>query len=266
MPPETAPLKGLRIAVTRERGRAQEMADIFAKQGAAPILCPLITFLPPDDWKEADDAIAKMKDFSWVVFTSINGAAYFCNRILDKGKQLDELKGRRIACVGEATAAELRRFGLTSDYIPEQQSSEELLAALSRMVKLSGQKLLLPRGDLASPLLRDGLRKQGAHVTDPVVYRNVPDVEGANALKAALTAGGVDVVCFSSPSAATNALKALGADAKGLLGKARIYSIGPMTSRAIRDEGIELTAEAAQHDMPGLVEVVVKAEGHRGGK
>lgn len=266
MPLETAPLKGLRIAVTRERGRAQEMADLFTNQGARAIVCPLITFLPPQDWKEADDAIAKMRDFSWVVFTSINGVGYFCNRILDKGRKLDELKGRRIACVGEATAAELRRFGLTSDYIPEQQSSEELLAALSRMVKLSGQKLLLPRGDLASPLLREGLRKQGAQVTDPVVYRNVPDAEGAQALKAALKADGVDVVCFTSPSAATNALKALGAEAKALLARTRVYSIGPMTSRAIRDEGIDLTAEATQHDMPGLVEVVVKAEGRRGGK
>lgn len=266
MPLENAPLKGLRIAVTRERGRAQEMADLFAKHGATPVVCPMITFLPPENWKDADDAIAKLAGFSWVVFTSINGVAYFCNRIKEKGKKLDELKGRRIACVGEATAAELRKFGLTSDYIPEQQSSEELLSALSRMVKLSGQRLLLPRGDLASPLLREGLRKQGAHVTDPVVYRNVPDAEGAKALCDALHAGKVDVVCFSSPSAATNAIKALGAEAGELLGKTRIYSIGPMTTKAIKEAGLELIAEASQHDMPGLVEVVVKAEGNRGGK
>lgn len=266
MPPENAPLKGLRIAITRERGRAAEMSELLAKSGATPVSCPMITFRPPENWKEADDAIAKLAGFSWVVFTSINGVAYFCDRMKEKGKSFDELKGRRVACVGEATAAELHKYGVTPDYIPEEQSSEELLAALSRMVKLSGQKLLLPRGDLASPLLRDGLRKQGAAVTDPIVYRNVPDAEGGKALRAELEAGHVDVLCFSSPSAATNAIKALGERAASLLGKVRIYSIGPMTSRALKENGIELAGEAKQHDMPGLVDFVVKAESARGGK
>jgi uroporphyrinogen III methyltransferase/synthase len=200
------------------------------------------------------------------VFTSINGVAYFCNRMKEKGLPFTELKGRRIACVGEATAAELHHYGLSPDYIPEEQSSEELLAALSRMVKLSGQKLLLPRGDLASPLLRDGLRKQGAMVSDPVVYRNVPDPEGGQALRSELEAGHVDVVCFSSPSAANNAIKVLADRAASLLGRVRVYSIGPMTSRALTEHGIKLAGEAKQHDMPGLVDAVVKAESGRGGK
>ncbi len=266
MPPETAPLKGLRIAITRERGRAQEMAELFTKHGATPVSCPMITFRPPENWKGVDEAISTLSGFSWVVFTSINGVAYFCERMIEKGKNFNELKGRRVACVGESTAAELHKYGLSPDYIPEEQSSEELLAALSRMVKLSGQKLLLPRGDLASPLLREGLRKQGAQVADPIVYRNVPDPEGGQALRAELESGHVDVLCFSSPSAATNALKALGARAAALLENVRIYSIGPMTSRALSEAGVRVAGEAKQHDMPGLVDAVVKAESGRAGK
>ncbi|GIK53356.1 MAG: hypothetical protein BroJett014_23290 [Planctomycetota bacterium] len=261
MPPVNGkPLNGLRIAITRERGRAQEMADALAALGAHPVICPMITFLPPQDWTQADEALAKLPTFSWIIFTSINGVMYFCSRAKERGIPMNDIKSHRIACVGEATAAELHKYGVTPDYIPEQQSSEELLAALSRMMKLAGQRLLLPRGDLASPLLRDGLRKQGATVVDPVVYRNTPDIEGGEVLRREVGEGRVDVVCFSSPSTAVNAIKALGDMARDWLKGLRTYSIGPMTSRALRDLGIEPTVEAEQHDMSGLIAAVVRGE------
>jgi len=263
-PVTDTPLKGLCIAVTRERGRAQEMADALTRLGATPVVCPMITFLPPTSWQDADEALSRLATFSWLIFTSINGVAYFCGRAKERGVPLSQLKSHRIACVGEATAGELHKFGLTPDFIPEEQSSEELLQALSRMMKLSGQKLLLPRGDLSGSLLRDGLRKQGALVSDPMVYRNVPDEQGGKQLLEALTASRVQVVCFSSPSTAANAVKALGTHAATLLKNVRSYSIGPMTSVALRELGIEPTAEARQHDVLGLIDAVVAGERGRG--
>jgi uroporphyrinogen III methyltransferase / synthase len=59
-------------------------------------------------------------------------------------------------------------------------------------------------------------------------------------------------VTFTSSSTVKNFIEALGGR-DGLPAKARVISIGPVTSATARDLGIRVDVEAARHDIDGLV-------------
>jgi uroporphyrinogen-III synthase len=54
-----------------------------------------------------------------------------------------------------------------------------------------------------------------------------------------------------------------GAFAEHDLSSVRGVSIGPITSSAMRELGIPIVAEAANHDLDGLVAAIVEAAGNR---
>lgn len=59
-----------------------------------------------------------------------------------------------------------------------------------------------------------------------------------------------DAVCFSSSASVEHLLSVLSAEEQDLLRSMKLVSIGPMTSRTIREQGLEVyrEAEAAQPD------------------
>ena len=53
--------------------------------GAEPIEIPAIAIVPPHSYAHIDGAIAGLKEFDWVVFTSANAVRVFCERALYAG-------------------------------------------------------------------------------------------------------------------------------------------------------------------------------------
>ena len=124
---------------------------------------------------------------------------------------------------------------------------------------MAGQRILLPRAKEARLVLPDGLRAAGADVTEVVAYETVPEeptAEHARAEKALLD-GTADAVTFTSGSTAKHFAARLGAEKlKAVVASPRLkcVAIGPITSQMMRECGIPVAAEAARHDIPGLVE------------
>jgi uroporphyrinogen III methyltransferase/synthase len=115
--------------------------------------------------------------------------------------------------------------------------------------------VLVARAEDARDTLPDGLRAAGARVEVVPLYRTIR--EAPRDLDAALAA---DVVVFSAASTVRNLVAAL--DGRSPAG-VRAISIGPITSEAVRAHGFELVAEAAQHDLDGLVETILEQLGNQ---
>ncbi|MEP6641367.1 MAG: uroporphyrinogen-III synthase [Gaiellales bacterium] len=81
------------------------------------------------------------------------------------------------------------------------------------------------------------------------LYRTVPEAVDAEAVRAA------DLVTFTSSSTVTSLAAGIGAG--GLRG-VRAASIGPVTSAALREHGVEPLAEADPHTVEGLVAAVAR--------
>lgn len=107
-------------------------------------------------------------------------------------------------------------------------------------------------------MLPRALEEQGAQVSDVAAYRTRAVAEGAEALAAALRAGDVDAVTFTSSSTVTNLLACLGGPS--LLEGADLYSIGPVTTETLRAAGLEPRAQAVEYTIAGLVAALVDTQ------
>jgi len=234
---ERRPLFGRRVAVTRARAQASELAARLAELGADVVEAPAIR-IEPLPFERPD-----LSRFDVVVLTSANGV----ERLLDG--DVRALGGVRVAVIGTATAAAVRARGIEPDLVPARATGEALLEALG---DVHGQAVLVATAEGARDLLPDGLRSGGARVTLLHLYRTVREPLEVEAVLAA------DLVTFASSSTVANVVDGL---PDGAGGRLRAVSIGPVTSGSLRERGIEPVAEADPHNVEGLVAAVLTVAG-----
>ena len=247
---EKKPLFGKRIVVTRSREQASDLSSRLSELGAEVIEFPVIkpVAMPADK-----EFLCNLPSYDWVIFTSVNGVKFFVEQLREVGRDVRALGNAKIAGIGPATAEALESAGLKVDFHPSQFVAEKVLEEFPE--NPAGMRILIPRAKQAREVLPKGLREKGATVDVYHVYETLPEAEGAEELKARLTAGEVDVVCFTSSSTVQNFMAAVGAGGE-LPPNAGITfaSIGPITTKTAEEAGIKVQVEAAEHTIPGLVD------------
>ena len=156
---------------------------------------PLIRIAEPADWGPLDAALERLAEYSIVALTSRYAVSALMRRLLARGGDGRRLAHARLAAVGIATAAALRRHGLMADLVAEPETGAGLLAALRAAGPLAGARVLLPRSQLADAVLPEGLCAGGAEVTAVTAYRTLPVTAPVQVDLAAC-----DAVVFTSPS------------------------------------------------------------------
>jgi len=257
---EDRPLFGRRIVVTRAREQAGELAELLEDAGAEPVLVPTIALGPPPDPGALDAAVAQAADYDWIVFTSANGVGAFFASLARQAGDVRALARVRLAAIGPETAAELERRHVRPAVVPAEYRAEGLLAALAD-ADVRGRRFLLPRAAGARPVLPETLAARGASVDEVIAYRAVvpPDAD-AGALRAALAAGDLDAVTFTSSSTVANFVALAGPDATARIaatGRPAIACIGPVTAEAARAAGLPVAVEASPYTVAALFAAVV---------
>jgi uroporphyrinogen III methyltransferase / synthase len=241
------------VLVTRPGDQSHELAGRLAALGASVLEQPGVTVSDPPDWEGVDAALARLDEFDWLVFSSSNGVRYLLDRLRQLGGRIERLADVKLAAIGPGTAAELARYGLRAEVVPEQFRAESLAAALAS--ETPGRRFLLARASRGRQVLPEQLAAAGGHVEQVVVY-STHDVEAADpAVTAALLAGRIDWVTVTSSAIARAIVGLLG---QGLR-KSRLASISPLTSDVLRELGYEPAAEAQSYTMDGLVAAIVAA-------
>jgi len=253
---EARPLFGKRVVVTRARVQAGELSRELEALGAEVLEFPTIEIKPLSDFGPLDAAVRDLDHFDWLVFTSVNGADAFVDRLRYHGLDLRAVpRGARIAAIGPATAERVRSAGLEVDIVPDEYKAESLVEALSGE-DLVSRRFLIPRAKVAREVLPEKLREAGAEVVVPPAYESAPSAEGREGLEARLQRGEVDCITFTASSTVENFVGAFGEGAAGLLSGTRVACIGPITAQTARRHGIPVDAEAEEYTIPGLVEAV----------
>jgi len=140
--------------------------------------------------------------------------------------------------------------------VPERFVAEALVEALQGM-EVAGSRALVARAAGARDVLPDALRERGAEVDVVALYETVREAPSEDAVAAAQTA---DYVTFTSSSTVRNLTEALG---DRFPAEARIVSIGPITSEAAREAGLDVAVEAERHDIDGLIEALLEDASRR---
>ena len=256
------PLLGKRIVVTRARAQASDLIRRLSELGAECLEFPTIMIEPPADWSHLDSALKNITDYSWLIFTSVNGVKFFFERLFAKGKDTRILGNLRTAAIGPATAEELKRFGLKSDIIPNSYRAESVVAAFER-IDVTGQYILLPRAAEARPILPKELTAMGAAVDEIAVYRTLPVADHAESLIEELETNSIDFITFTSSSTVSH-FKSLLPENRfpELIKGATIASIGPITTETAENLGFKVHVTAPTFTIPGLVKAILNHVHH----
>ena len=248
---ERAALAGKRIVVTRAAEQAGELLKSLHAFGAETILLSVIRILPPEDCSFLDDAVRRLREFDWVLFTSQNAVRAVRERC--KRLQLSLRSGHHMpvaGAVGETTAAEATKAGFEVVHVASRPVGMALVEDLAK--RLSGKSVLLPRSDRANPDVLKALQECGARVSEVVAYRTVAEERQSGELVArALSA---DAVLFFSPSAVDGFESACGPGSLAEFAKkGLVLSSGPVTLAALHSKGMTSAVAAKDPSVAAIV-------------
>jgi uroporphyrinogen III methyltransferase/synthase len=245
------PLGGRTVAVTRARAQASGLAQRLRELGAHVVQAPVVRT------HVLDGPALDPTPYDLVCVTSPNAVNELFARLHAGGRDARAFAGVRVAAIGPGTAAALSRRGIAADIVPERFVAEGLVEALAD-VEVS--RALVARARGGRDVLADALRARGAGVDLLDLYETVVEPLSSETLALAREA---DYVTFTSASTVRNFLDAAsagrsadGAEAFGaglLSPHTRVVSIGPVTSDALRERGLTVDVQAAEHDIDGLL-------------
>jgi uroporphyrinogen III methyltransferase / synthase len=247
---ERRPLFGRRVVVTRARAQASGLAGRLRDLGAEVVELPAIRIVPRIGSEQVRKAVNDLHTYALVCLTSANGARLLFEALAEAGLDARALANATVAAIGPGTAGELAAHGIKADVVPERFVAEALAEALSE-VPLKGRPALVARAAEGRDVLPEALRARGAQVDVVALYETVAESPDPGAVEAARDA---DYVTFTSSSTVRNLVAAL--DGR-LPSDVRVVSVGPVTSEAAREAGLEVHVEAGRHDVDGLVEALL---------
>lgn len=253
---DNRPLFGKQILVSRATHQAGELSRRLRERGARPIAMPLLQIHPPASWAEVDKAIQNLSHYHWIIFTSVNGVEMFFQRVSALGLDARQFRGQRLGVIGPATAAALQCYGLRPDYMPREYTSRGFLAKLSRQ-DIADCRVLLPRADIASRELADGLTRLGAEIHEVTAYQTKVPAEIDSLGREILARGEIDIIIFTSSAMVTNLLTLLGTEWQ-TINQAKIACIGPKTAATATGAGLRVDIIAEEATIAGLVAALEK--------
>ena len=139
--------------------------------------------------------------------------------------------------------------------MPEVFRAEAVIEALKDRIQ-PGDKVLLPRADLARQVLVDSLISLGADVNEVIAYQTVlADETDTQLLLEKLQAGEIHVLTFTSSSTVTNFLKLIGEN-RSLIEGITVACIGPITAVTAEKNGLKVDISAEEYTIDGLVSAI----------
>lgn len=241
-----------RILVTRPSAQADDLAGLLRDRELAPVVVPTVAIDTASCAQLLDAMLDTLVGADWLILTSANGAEALADRLgANGGHRIPE--GVRVAAVGPATAAVLRRAGITVDHVPDAYLTVAIADGLG---DLRGRRVVMARADAATPDLRDALLQRGALVDEVVAYRTVEGPgTSRDPLHAALHAE-LDGIAFTSSSTVRGLLRLASSIDRARARTIPAFCIGPVTARTASRYGFHVSAIADDHTARGLAEAI----------
>lgn len=241
-------IAGRRILVPVTAGR-RELAERLRAAGAVVAEAEFIAVVETAQPEVLAAATLGWCDgeFDWLAVTSRNAVLAMGAIATTYGRSLGEaVPPARVATVGEATRSVCAVMGLDVALVPS--GTQDARGIVADFPEGSGT-VLVPLGDLASPVLARGLARKGWEVSEVEAYRVVDGAGIDPHLAAELAAGEFDAVLLTSGSVAERyAPHAAPAGADTL-----VVAIGATTAAAARAAKVKVGAVATTPSYDGIV-------------
>jgi uroporphyrinogen III methyltransferase/synthase len=241
------PLSGTSITVTRPRAQASKLSQALRDLGARVVEAAVIVPQP------LAFAIPDLSDVDLLVFSSPNGVARFFEELKATHRDARALSGIAVAVIGPGTADAVRAHGVEPDFVPTRAVGESLAEMVAGF---EVEHALVVRARGGRDVVRHALEDRGTDVTLIEPYVTVAEQLDPRTRERALAA---DWATFTSASSARFFCAAAGGAAVVRDSGLKLASIGPITTAALREQGLEPDVEATEHTPGGLVDALVAA-------
>ena len=249
---ESRPLFGKKIVVTRSRKQAGALSEGLCALGADVIEIPVIRIEPPAELLEFGQLVQDSHGYDWIIFSSPNGVTAFFDLFYKIYDDAREIGGVKIAAVGPATAQKVKDYHLKVDIQPSEYVAEAVLREFRKQGTIENERILIVRPEVARDVLGQELSRMGAIVDEAVAYRTVPETTDFGGTVERYKNEGADLITFTSSSTVENFLALNLPQPVGL----KTASIGPITSKTMKDRNLKVDIEAKQSDIPGLIKAI----------
>ncbi len=245
------PLKGKTVVVTRPKERAGTLSYRLRALGAEVVEYPCIETAPMIPCEEMEEAIAKIGEYSYLVFTSPAGVSALMEMLWRTGRDVRALGAISIASIGPGTDRELQKYGLRSDLIPDVYDSPHLgeMIALQKPEK----PVLILRAKWGTDDLTNALQQGNVPYRDVRCYETRYTASNTDEIKTLLTED--TLVTFTSASTVKGFVAAMGEEAD--LSKVIGVCIGKQTEAEAKKHHLR-TATAKKATMDALIETILE--------
>lgn len=251
------PLSNRTVLITRTAEGNKVEREKLEQLGATVVELATIRTAPPSSWKKMDDAIKRLGEFDWIVFTSAKGVRIFFDRCSRKGRKkfYQALKENRLdwpkfACVGPSTRQALENLGYVCAVEPDEFLTERLGKELAKFITPSHNQVLLARAEEASKSINLALNESGAKIFEAPVYRTIP-IRRKRRLSVAKLEKVTDIT-LTSPSTVRGLLGSVATNV--ILSRSIfVHCIGPVTAKAAKGKGLRVSSVAKNHTIDGLI-------------
>ncbi|BDV32125.1 uroporphyrinogen-III synthase [Microbacterium terricola] len=241
------PLAGWRVLVPRGGPWGDSVAASLRRQGAVPVVAPLINFAPSNDQPTLEQAIADLAAgaFDWLTVTSATTVdVLYAYRATIPANT-------KVAAVGETTAAALAAVGYRVDLVPEQDNSAAGMAEQMIALEPEPRDILTLRSEIAKPVLTRMLADAGHRVRSVVAYRTV-GVPVTDRIAADVRSGRINAILVTSGSVAEQ----VSLQFPDVPESTVIAAIGPRTAKDAKRAGLLVDVVAEKQTVDALIDAV----------
>ncbi|KTC96462.1 uroporphyrinogen-III synthase [Legionella geestiana] len=226
-----ASLKGLRVLNTRPKDRARALTDAIVARGGVSVEFPALSILPtPLEWL---DTLPPAHEVQIALFTSANAVLWAMDALKRHNWPLPE-----VIAIGSATRHALLDAGVKNVICPDIPDSEHVLE-LPELQAISGQRIVLFRGEGGRRLLADTLKARGAHLHEAAVYRReLPQADNGETAKIWQECA-VDIILCTSTEALHNLFTLFGKEALSWLCATPWLTAGERVAHEARARGVQ---------------------------
>ena len=219
-----------------------------------PIEIPTIKIQKVEDNCELESEINRIKDYTYIVFSSKNAVDIFFDKLNDMNYDARVLCNSKICAVGPETAKVIKAKGIIADIVPKRYVAEGLYEELKDIIN-ENDKILIPRAKNARDFLVNKLSEK-SYVKEVITYESVIDADNKNLALQVIDDEEVEYITFASSSTVKNFMTLIGENNIKKLNDKKIISIGPITSKTIEDFGVEIYKEADEATIDSMIDII----------
>lgn len=242
------PLRHTSVTITGTKKFTIKLSSQLNKLGADVNKLDYLNVIEYIDNPDFDNALMNIKNYGWIVLTSINGAEILFNRLNKLKIDIRRLSEIKFAVIGSGTANVLEKHGIFADLVPKSYTSKALGKELANMVAKSEQVLVL-RAEQGSVELSEILDENNISYEDIKTYNVLSGMKTSDSNEI-----DTDFITFASSSG----VNAFFENGYRLSPKTKIVCIGEITANALQKHGVNDFRISKTSNIEGITDTILR--------